>query len=138
MKQVLIVDDEPISRELIRAMLNRYGYSVVGEAADVPTALEYCDSRQPEIVLFDLELRDGDGMAMLVELRARHPGIVAVIVTGMAHADLMQEAREKGAHEFLVKPFNTTRLIQTIESAIENFAGHRTPRLISVVGGRKG
>ena len=67
---VLVVDDDPCFRELMRALLVAWGYDVLGEAGSVGEALSCADALGPDVVLVDVGLPDGDGVALAIQLHA--------------------------------------------------------------------
>jgi CheY-like chemotaxis protein len=117
MKKILIVEDERTTRELLRAMLRRTEYEVVGEAANAPAALAGCQDRQPDLVLLDIELSEGSGLQVLEVLRVRQPEVAVVMISGTASRERVAQARDLGAPVFVAKPFNTAQLLDALERA---------------------
>jgi two-component system nitrate/nitrite response regulator NarL len=102
-RSVLVVDDDPQFRELAARLLVAGGFVVVGEADSVAAALAAADRLKPSAVLVDVELPDGDGVALARELAALpwHPRIVLTSIDGEITST--EEARRAGARAFVHK-----------------------------------
>jgi DNA-binding NarL/FixJ family response regulator len=102
-RSVLVVDDDPEFRELARRLLAASGLTVVGEADSVATALVAAVELKPSAVLADVELPDGDGLALTRELALLpwRPRIVLTSIDG--DITTTGEARLAGAREFVAK-----------------------------------
>ena len=113
--RVLIVDDEPIARQVLRQELEAVpDVEIVGEAGDGTTALEQISVSHPDLVFLDLEMPNMTGFEMIRRLVAT-PAPVVVIVT--AYDQHAIRAFEAGAVDYLLKPVSQVRLLQTIERA---------------------
>jgi DNA-binding NarL/FixJ family response regulator len=102
-RSVLVVDDDPEFRELAGRLLAASGLTVVGEAGSVLAALVAAERLEPAAVLVDVELPDGDGVALARELAALpwHPRIVLTSID--AEIATSEEARNAGARAFVHK-----------------------------------
>jgi two-component system chemotaxis response regulator CheY len=111
--RVLIVDDNAPIRSMISAMLERGGYEVVAQAADMSEALEAYRSHKPDIVTLDLSLvnRAENGLAVLKALRRMDDKAKVLIIAASAQGKVLDSLREAGASGHLAKPFNYTELI---------------------------
>lgn len=116
--QILIVDDEPAIRRLLRIALERAGLTLA-EAADGRSALEEARRHHPDLVLLDLGLPDRDGLE-LVPLLARDAAVVAVTARD-ATADKVA-ALDLGAVDYIVKPFDTEELLARVRVALRGRA----------------
>jgi len=122
--RVLIVEDDPALRFAMCGVLRVHGFDVV--EAD---SLEDATSKlEPSIavVIADLRLPDGDGLALLPRARAIDPKIVVLIVTGFGTVDLAVRALKNGAENFLTKPVDPTELLSQVRHAIELQARSRS------------
>jgi diguanylate cyclase (GGDEF)-like protein/PAS domain S-box-containing protein len=108
---VLIVDDDPAMRLLMREALQQAGFAVE-EAEDGMAALDAVNLRQPDAVLLDVLMPGMDGFAALAELRKRPEsrGLPVSMVTGLDDTDSIRRAFAAGATDFLTKPINWTTL----------------------------
>ena len=118
-RQVLIVEDNPITRKMMKLALESDGYDVV-EARDGATALEFAARRLPDLVIQDYVLPDMDGMRLLDGLRAM-PGAEAtpvLMVTGMVSQLDELRGRAGGPTSVLPKPIEPSRLLEIVRSCL--------------------
>jgi two-component system LytT family response regulator len=107
----LIVDDEPVARRGLRAMLNAFDWmEVIGEAADGRSAVEAIDTRHPELVFLDVQMPELSGLEVLRRLEHR-----PYIVFTTAFSEHAVSAFELGAVDYLLKPFGPSRLAAAME-----------------------
>jgi DNA-binding NarL/FixJ family response regulator len=112
---VLIVDDHPVVRQGLRALLEVHdGFAVLGEAADGPSALALVASSRPDIVLLDLKLPGMDGIAVLESLRAS--GTRVLVLTSVTDPSRVQQAVRAGAAGVLYKDIDPDALVRAIRS----------------------
>ena len=120
MKTILIADDKESSRELIRALLERSGYSVI-EAADGEQAVRQARENQPDLILLDLQMPRLDGFGVLRELRGedhfRDKPVVALTAYAM-HGD-REKALEAGFTSYVTKPVNLMQLREHVARLLE-------------------
>ena len=117
--RILVVDDEPGLRELLRVLLTRHGHDV--EIADgYRRALELL-SQQPtfDLVVTDLAMPDGSGMGVLTEARRIDDATQVIMVTAYATTDQAVEAMRAGAYDYIKKPFRNNELVAIVEKAAE-------------------
>jgi two-component system, LytTR family, response regulator len=113
--RILIVDDEPLARERIRAFLRGDGsVDIVGECGDGAKALELARGSRPDVVFLDVQMPGGNGLALLAELPADHRPAV-IIVT--AHERFAIDAFAAQVVDYLLKPFDRTRFNQALKRA---------------------
>lgn len=114
-RSVLIVDDDPILREVLRLSLRSGGHEVVAEARDGGQALELLRRRRVELMFLDIVLPDMDGMQVLEAVRETHPQMQVIMVSSEATRSRIQEAQDKGAVGFVVKPFNAKAVLEAVD-----------------------
>lgn len=119
MPAVLVVDDEPAIRALIRATLERAGYGVL-EAADGAQALRLAAGQRPALVLLDMALPRVSGLETCRQLKANAATAHAPVLflTGLAQPAEAQAAREAGAVGCISKPFQPERLVSAVAEAL--------------------
>jgi len=113
--RLLVVDDAPAFRLAMRALLQSSGYALIGELASGTPLLPTIDRLRPDIVCLDYYLPDQNGLALLNTLRASHPEVAVVMITGSNDAELEARAAECGAAGFLRKPFSPGQVIAVID-----------------------
>ena len=116
MASVLIVDDSRTSRRILRDILEKAGYEVIGEAVNGKEGIEQYDKMQPDIVTMDITMPEMDGIEALRRIREAHPDARVVMITAAGQKDKMMEAVKIGASEFVSKPF----IIETVLEAMEH------------------
>ena len=116
---ILVIEDNPITRKLVRATLDSEGYRVV-EGEDGAGARHALASGLPDLVLLDLVLPDVSGFLLLQEIRALPGGdeIPVLAFTGLLPRDDEARAAAAGFTEFLVKPVEPSRLVETIRAYV--------------------
>lgn len=117
--RVLIVDDEPDIVFMIKVILRSEGYEVV-PAASVAEARAQLSHDDPDLVLLDLRLSDGEGWEVLDDLRegGRLPRTPVVILSAHASPGTIERARERGAASYVTKPFITSELLNAVKDVL--------------------
>ena len=116
MKRVLIVDDGLFMRVLIRGMLQKNGYEIIGEAEDGAVAVEKYKELNPDLVTMDITMPNKNGLDALREILEINPDAAVVMVSAMGQESFVKEAIIIGAKGFVVKPFDESGLISVLES----------------------
>jgi two-component system chemotaxis response regulator CheY len=117
--RILIVEDNRVMRELLRGIMRHDAdLVVVGEALNGESAIDLAEKLRPDLICLDILLPGLDGIAILRALRAVHPEMRVVIVSGQATSSVVSEALALGAAGFVVKPFNAARLLSTVRNAL--------------------
>jgi DNA-binding NarL/FixJ family response regulator len=101
--RILLVDDHPITRGALAALLGQHGFSVVGEAADGAEAIELARRHRPELVLLDLSMPGMDGLEALPRLREAVPETEVVVLTASGTEENLLAAIRGGAAGYLLK-----------------------------------
>jgi putative nucleotidyltransferase with HDIG domain len=117
-RSVLIVDDEPSVRHLMRRWLVSRGYNVaVASGAD--TALELLAATPTAVALCDLRMPGHDGLWLTDQLRREHPDTAVIIATGVNDVGSAVESLRNGVVDYLTKPFERERLCQAVSRGVE-------------------
>ncbi len=117
--KVLIVDDNDLMRTLLRGILRSESCQVVGEAKNGKLALELLERTFPDVVFLDVMMPEMDGLEVLQYIKERHPHIKVIMITGNPSVENVQESIQGGASGFIVKPFNTARVLDTLHKALQ-------------------
>jgi two-component system response regulator AtoC len=115
--RILVVDDDEALRESLALLLAAEGYDVV-TAGDAPTALA-CLETPVDVVLCDVRMPGMDGLELLPELIRRLPGAPVLLMSAYGSGDLAVEALERGAFDYLAKPFQPAEVMLAIRKARE-------------------
>ena len=115
---VLIADDHGVVREGLRAMLEREGMQVVGEAATGREAVEKTQALSPDVVLLDIRMPEGDGLWALETIKATHPEVCVIMLTTYANPGYLARAVTAGAAGYLTKETDPDRIVAAIRAAV--------------------
>ncbi len=117
---ILIVDDDPVQRRLLEAMVRRFGYEteVLDGGAAALSRLDAPDGRTIDLLIVDLMMPDVDGLKVLAHLRERKIGVPAIVQTAHGTIDTVIAAMRAGAVDFVVKPVGAERLSVSIKNAL--------------------
>ncbi len=122
--RVMVVDDHPMVRSGLKALLSAYDdLEFAGEAANGAEAVRLCEQLKPDVVLMDLVMPEMDGAAATHAIREKHPHIKVVVLTSFKEDDLVQGALRAGAIGYLLKNVSADELARAIRSA---YAGRPT------------
>lgn len=116
-KKVLIVDDAIFMRMKLKDILEKNGYEVVGEAQNGLEAIEKYKSERPDLVTMDITMPEMDGVAALKGIKAFDGSAKVVMCSAMGQQTMVMEAIQAGAIDFIVKPFDSDRVIQSLNKA---------------------
>jgi DNA-binding NtrC family response regulator len=121
--QILIVDDEQVSRNLLRAVLNGEGYTEIDEVGSGKEAVEALKAKEYHLVLLDKNLPEGDGIHVLKIAKELRPGVEVILITGFGTMESVIEALDLGAYGYLTKPLPDVAVIRgRVEGALERVA----------------
>ncbi|WP_088005936.1 response regulator [Indiicoccus explosivorum] len=117
-KRILVVDDAAFMRMMIKDILTKNGFEVVGEAADGQQAIEKYSELKPDLVTMDITMPEMDGISSLKGIKAQDPSAVVIMCSAMGQQAMVIDAIQAGAKDFIVKPFQADRVIEAIQKAI--------------------
>lgn len=115
--KILIVDDNDLIRTLLRGILRAEECEILGEARNGALALEFIEKTRPDVVFLDVLMPEMDGLETLQNIKQSYPDIIVVMITGSPSKDNVQESIQGGASGFIVKPFNSAKVIETLKRA---------------------
>jgi len=117
-KLIMMVDDSPSMRMLLRAALTDLGYAVV-EAEDGVSALEKLDDIEPDLLITDINMPRLDGFGLIAQVRgAGRSSLPILVLTTESSDEKKQRARQAGATGWIVKPFNPDKLAAAIRRVL--------------------
>lgn len=121
MTEVLLVEDNPLNRDMLSRRLRRKGFSV-STAEDGEQGLAMIVEQQPDIVLLDMNLPLIDGWTVASRVRAEHPEVRSKIIALTAHAlrGDRERALSAGCDDYETKPVEFARLLETIDRALKD------------------
>jgi|SRR5699024_1273202 len=118
-KRILIVDDAAFMRMMIKDILVKNNFEVVGEAQDGVEAVEMYKDLKPDLVTMDITMPEMDGIAALKQIKEINPEARVVMCSAMGQQAMVIDAIQAGAKDFIVKPFQSDRVIEAIEKALK-------------------
>lgn len=128
---VLIVDDEPMTCQLVKRVLEEAGFLVVDIAHDGDTAVKLVPETEPDVVLLDLTMPGNtDGMSALRVIKSNNPSVKVLVLTGHKEPRLVREAIHRGASGFINKTDIYTNLPHTIENLLQGDIAIVDPELM--------
>ncbi|MBO3760259.1 sigma-54-dependent Fis family transcriptional regulator [Ciceribacter sp. L1K23] len=118
---ILVVDDEEDIREIVSGILSDEGHET-RTAHDADSALAAISDRAPRLIFLDIWMQGSrlDGLSLLDEIKARHPDLPVVMISGHGNIETAVSAIKRGAFDFIEKPFKADRLVLIAERALEN------------------
>ena len=117
-RKVLICDDAVFMRTMVADILRGAGYEVVGEAETGVQAVEQYKVLQPDLVTMDIVMPDMGGIDAVREIRRHDPGARILMCSAMGQQALVVEASQAGASDFVVKPFQPSRVLDAVERVL--------------------
>lgn len=126
-KTVLIVDDVAFVRRTLADILREAHYQVVGEAADGAEAVNLYMKLNPDIVTMDIVMPQMSGIDATRKIIKHNKDAKVVIISAMGQENLVMEAINVGAKDYILKPFSAAEVIKTIERGLSEDAGVSRP-----------
>lgn len=117
-RSVLVVDDAAFMRMMIRDILAREGYTIY-EAVNGRDAVEKYLEVRPDLVTMDITMPGMSGLEALQAIRDQDPEARVLMVSAMGQQKMIVEALEYGAMDFLVKPFQPTKVLETVKKCLQ-------------------
>ncbi len=114
-KRVLIADDASFMRQLIRDVLTKFGYEVVGEAENGEDAVLKYQALKPDIVTMDIVMKGKSGIDAIKDIMKVDPNAKILTISAMGQQAMMVEAIQAGASGFVVKPFKSELLVEEVK-----------------------
>jgi two-component system KDP operon response regulator KdpE len=117
--KVLVIDDEPPIRKLLRMGLSAHGYEIL-EAPNGRISLELLEQKKPDLVILDLGLPDMQGLELLRMIRARNEGVPIVVLSSRGDEASKVQALDLGADDYVTKPFGMDELLARMRAALRH------------------
>ncbi|MFC4302251.1 response regulator [Cohnella boryungensis] len=119
MAKIMVVDDAAFLRAMLRDILVKAGHEVVFEAQNGREAVDKYKAVRPDLVTMDITMPVMEGVEAVKEIRKFDPAANIVMCSAMGQKNLIIEAIQSGAKDFIVKPFQSNRVLEAISKAIE-------------------
>ncbi|GGA62989.1 response regulator [Ornithinibacillus halotolerans] len=118
-KRILIVDDAAFMRMMIKDILTKSGFNVIGEAQDGAHAVQLYQELLPDLVTMDITMPEMDGITALKKIKEINPNAKVIMCSAMGQQAMVIDAIQAGAKDFIVKPFQADRVIEAIQKALD-------------------
>lgn len=117
-KKVLIVDDAAFMRMMIKDILSKNGYEVVGEAENGAVAVSRYKELIPDLVIMDITMPEVDGIQAVKEIKKINGESQIIMCSAMGQQAMVIESIQAGARDFIVKPFQAERVIEAVKKVL--------------------
>ncbi|AOY77307.1 response regulator [Clostridium formicaceticum] len=117
-KGILIVDDAAFMRMMVKDVLTKNGFEVIGEAENGQKAVEKYKELQPQLTIMDITMPEMDGIQAVKEIKKIDANAKIIMCSAMGQQAMVIEAIQAGAKDFIVKPFQADRVIEAVKKVI--------------------
>lgn len=117
-KGILIVDDVAFMRMMLKDVLTKNGFEVIGEAENGAVAIEKYKELAPRLVIMDITMPEVDGIQAVREIKKIDPNAKIVMCSAMGQQAMVIESIQAGALDFIVKPFQPERVIEAVNKVL--------------------
>jgi len=118
MANILIVDDAAFMRMMIKDILSKNGFTVVGEAENGLRAVEKYKELSPDLVIMDITMPEMDGIQAVKQIKSLDPSAKIIMCSAMGQQAMVIESIQAGARDFIVKPFQAERVIEAVKKVV--------------------
>ncbi|MEA1975019.1 MAG: response regulator [Bacillota bacterium] len=115
---ILIVDDAAFMRMMIKDVLSKNNYNVVGEAENGKKGIEKFQELDPELVIMDITMPEVNGIEAVKKIKEIDGNANVIMCSAMGQQAMVIEAIQAGAKDFIVKPFQADRIIEAVKKAL--------------------
>jgi len=116
--RVLIVDDAAFMRMMLKDILTKNGYEIVGEAENGAIAVEKYKELRPDLVTMDITMPEMDGISAVKKIKSMDANARIVMCSAMGQQAMVIDAIQAGARDFIVKPFQPERVLEAVQKAL--------------------
>lgn len=117
-KTILIVDDAAFMRMMLKNIFTKAGYEICGEAVDGIDGVQKFKDLSPDLVTLDITMPNKDGIECLKGIKEINPNALCVMCSAMGQQAMVIAAIQAGAKDFIVKPFEEDRVIETAKKVL--------------------
>ncbi|MDI9513558.1 MAG: response regulator [Clostridiaceae bacterium] len=118
MASILIVDDAAFMRMMIKDILSKNGYTVVGEAENGIKAVEKFKELNPDLVIMDITMPEMDGIQAVKQIKSLNAAAKIIMCSAMGQQAMVIESIQAGARDFIVKPFQAERVLEAVKKVV--------------------
>jgi two-component system, chemotaxis family, chemotaxis protein CheY len=118
MARILIVDDAKFMRTTLHTILSKDNHDIVGEAENGEEAVSLFKHTKPDLVIMDITMPIMNGIDAIKEIKKFDANAQIIVCSAMGHQKVVVDAIELGAKDFIVKPFDEHRVLETVERVL--------------------
>ena len=118
MAKIMVVDDAAFMRMMLKDILTKGGYEVVGEAENGLKAVDKYKELTQDLVLMDITMPELDGIGAVRQIKSIDPNAKIIMCSAMGQQAMVLESIQAGAKDFIVKPFQADRIIEAVSKAV--------------------
>jgi two-component system, chemotaxis family, chemotaxis protein CheY len=119
MAKILIVDDAAFLRAMLKGILEEGGHTIVSEASNGSEAIEKYKTYRPDLVTMDVNMPDMGGLETMEHIMRIDPHARMVMCSSLGHRHLIVDAVNRGARDYILKPFLSTRVLEAVDRALQ-------------------
>lgn len=117
-KRILVVDDAAFMRMMIKDILTKNGYEIIGEAENGARAIEKYKELAPDLVIMDITMPEVDGIQAVKEIKKFNGDSKVIMCSAMGQQAMVIESIQAGARDFIVKPFQAERVLEAVKKVL--------------------
>ena len=117
-KRILLVDDAAFMRMMLKDILTKNGFDVVGEAENGLKAIDKYVELKPDLVVMDITMPEMDGIQAAKNIKTAHPEATIIMCSAMGQQAMVIESIQAGARDFIVKPFQPDRVLEAVKKVL--------------------
>ena len=117
-KTILLVDDAAFMRMMLKDILTKSGYNIVGEAENGLKAIEKYKELKPDLTILDITMPEMDGIEAAKGIKAVDSSAIIIMCSAMGQQSMVIESIQAGARDFIVKPFQAARVLEAVQKVI--------------------
>ena len=117
-KTIMLVDDAAFMRMMLKDILTKNGYEVIGEAANGVQAVEKYNELKPSLTILDITMPEMDGIQAAKQIKQADSSAKIIMCSAMGQQAMVVDAIQSGARDFIVKPFQADRVIEAVKKVI--------------------
>ena len=116
--KILLVDDAAFMRMMIKEVLTKNGFDVVGEAENGAVAVDKFNELSPDLVIMDITMPELNGIEALKKIKEKDANAMVIMCSAMGQQGMVIEAIQAGAKDFIVKPFEADRVCEAVRKVL--------------------